>query len=852
MNLDKVNEAIAKRFQAHLPHPYKRRILFWYDEEAEFYPYLDHIDFGSAKLLVIHKNYFEIKHTLEVADTESDYVVYSPEAKPDYRQNWLLDILLYSEEFSADRASIIMDELGIENLGLKEVIRRNIQFFDNKNRFQGLKDLDVPLRSERDIQLAMMTVVCRCKAVDLESILFNIFLDKIEEEDNERFQQISKYPGTDAFWRFVKEYLGYESESPTLKKLFHNLVLTITASQLKRQSPSGWGHFMLPKRNNAQVLVDHWIYHKEHSGLFEQLAEKTFHELEIQKQIQDWQPEECLEADTFSFFDKIIILGIVNKMLDDQEDYETWLSWITNRKSTHWYSSYEDMYRALEAAIELFRFRHRFTGSFPKLAPAEMMEKYAQDYYRADQLYRQFYQYYDKVTNDTLKSLAPKIDDLYCNWFLENLSHTWSDVVEDHLTQRWWIDGVRPQTDFYRYYIKNNVLQKNERDKIFVIISDAMRYEIAKELENELQKELRGETTLEYMQGCVPSFTGLGMASLLPNKEIRINEKNRICVQGIDTATTPHRETILQSAYEGSAALKLLELVSATKEKAREMIRDCRVVYLYHNTIDATGEKPETEMKLFDAVSGAIREITEGVKKIVNSLGTTNVIITTDHGFLFQKSQIHESDKIEKAGIQGIINNRRFLLAEKGDSVDGSLQISLKPIFGNESNFVAYVPRGNIRFKHSGGIHYVHGGASLQEIMIPVLHYTHARKESRKAKETQKAEVKLTNTTKKITNNIFTLQFFQTEKISPKMLPRKLRVSLWDEEGKKVSTEEIIHADRESDRPEDRTFSIRLKLLSGIQNGKYALRLIDDETQMEYDSIPFEVNVGISIDFDDF
>ncbi|MBN2326817.1 MAG: BREX-1 system phosphatase PglZ type A, partial [Candidatus Omnitrophica bacterium] len=118
--------------------------------------------------------------------------------------------------------------------------------------------------------------------------------------------------------------------------------------------------------------------------------------------------------------------------------------------------------------------------------------------------------------------------------------------------------------------------------------------------------------------------------------------------------------------------------------------------------------------------------------------------------------------------------------------------------------------------------------------------------------EAKKVDVVLTNTSKKITNNIFTLNFFQTEKISPKMLPRKLRISLWDEQGKQVSTDEVIHADRISDLAENRTFSILLKLMSGIQNGKYNLRLIDDDTQMEYESIAFDVNVGIMSDFEDF
>ncbi|MEW6234209.1 MAG: BREX-1 system phosphatase PglZ type A [Candidatus Omnitrophota bacterium] len=854
MNLDKISEALAKRFQAPLPPSYKRRILFWYDDEGEFRDDLDKIDFGSAKLLIIDNNYFEIKYTLEVKDAHSHYVVYSPAPKPENSQNWLIDILLYSEKFHADRASIVMGELKIENLELKSVIHENISFFDNKARWQALKDLDAPLTSEREIQLAMMAVVCRCKIANFESILFSVFLDKIDEEENERFLQIAKHPGDKVFWQFVKEYLGCESESPTLKQLFSSLLLTVAAAQLKRKEPSGWTHFMLPKRNNARVLMDNWKNHKEHAALYDYLSEQIFHELELQKQMEGWPPEDCLEVDAFPIFDKIVIRGIVNGLRDDKEDYVTWLSWSAVRKTGHWHGMFADIYMALEAAINLFRFKRRFTGAFPQLSLAETMERYAADYYQADQLYRHFYKYYDNVTNDILKDLAPKIDNLYCNWFLENLTCIWSDAAAENMTKKWSIDGVRPQREFYRFYIKNNVLEKNDREKIFVIISDALRFEIAKELETELLKELRGETTLEYMLGSIPSMTALGMATLLPHKTTTFEENGKIYVDGIDSSSTSNRDAILKKAYPNSAAMKLNDLLSASKEEARELVRDCRVVYVYHNVIDAMGEKPETEMKLFGVADNAIREIVDAVRKIVNSLNTTNVIVTADHGFLFQKSQINESDKIEKAGIIGLIGNRRYLLAEKGVPVDGAMQIPMTYIFGADSNLVAYTPRGNIRFKHPGGIHYVHGGASLQEIVIPVLQYAHARKESRKAKEARKVDVTLTNTTKKITNNIFTLNFFQNEKVSLKMLPRTLSLSLWGmgDKEKQVSTEESIIADRDSDRAEERTFAIRLKLLSGVPNGNYVLRLFDKETLMEYQTIPFEVNVGIASDFDDF
>ncbi|MBN2326491.1 MAG: BREX-1 system phosphatase PglZ type A, partial [Candidatus Omnitrophica bacterium] len=746
MNLQKINQALAKRFEVPVRHPYKRRILFWCDEEGEFLNDLHRIDFGDAKLLVIDNNYFDIKHTLEVKDPESHYVVYSSKPRPEYRLNWLMDIQLYSEEFSADRASIIMDELGVETLSLKPALKENLPFFESKARLQALKDLDAPLTSAKDLQSAILAVVCRCKTVDFQSAMLNIFMDKIDQEENEFYQQIVKYPGEAVFWGFVKERLGYESPDPSLEKLFNSLVLTVVSTQISRPMDQKWGHLYLTKKNNAQILIDYWMNHRENAEVYDYLARQTFHKLEIQKQIEDWPPEECLEADAFDFFDKIIIRGIIQKLLEDQEDYDEWLGWINKRKGTHWHHEFLPVYQALEAAIQLYRFRRRYADNFPKLPPAEMMERYAADYFRADQLYRRFYFYYGKVTSDILKDLSPKVDDLYCNWFLENLSHAWSDVVEENLVERWSIEGVRSQQDFYNFYIKNNVLLKKERGKIFVIVSDALRYEVAKELETKLLKEFRGETQLEFMLGCIPSFTALGMAALLPNKKITLNPQNKICVDGVDVSTTANRDAVLKKAHPGSAAVKLVDLLSASVEKAREMVRDCRVVYVYHNTIDAVGEQSETEEKIFDAAAAAIQEITDAVKKIVNSLSTTNVIITADHGFLFQKSMIQECDKIQKSGVNGIINNRRFLLAEQGDPVEGSLQISLSSILESGADLAAYVPRGSMRFKHSGGSLYVHGGASLQEIVIPVLRYTNIRKQSQKAKEAKKVDVVLTNT----------------------------------------------------------------------------------------------------------
>ena len=59
-----------------------------------------------------------------------------------------------------------------------------------------------------------------------------------------------------------------------------------------------------------------------------------------------------------------------------------------------------------------------------------------------------------------------------------------------------------------------------ERKRAFVIISDAFRYEAAKELTETLNGRYRMNAQLSAMLGVLPSYTALGMASLLPHETL--------------------------------------------------------------------------------------------------------------------------------------------------------------------------------------------------------------------------------------------------------------------------------------------------------------------------------------------
>ena len=112
MDTEKIIQDLNRRFAEPLPEFYKRRIIFWYDEDQEFADKLDDIQISNAKMVVLTgTNNFEVKKLLNVDDTTSNYLVYSPFSYDNQEDNWFLDIELYSEEFRSDLISMWMDEL---------------------------------------------------------------------------------------------------------------------------------------------------------------------------------------------------------------------------------------------------------------------------------------------------------------------------------------------------------------------------------------------------------------------------------------------------------------------------------------------------------------------------------------------------------------------------------------------------------------------------------------------------------------------------------------------------------------------------------------------------------------------
>ena len=100
------------------------------------------------------------------------------------------------------------------------------------------------------------------------------------------------------------------------------------------------------------------------------------------------------------------------------------------------------------------------------------------------------------------------------------------------------------------------------------------------------------------------------------------------------------------------------------RAERRELVSGKEVVYVYHNTIDAIGDKAATENKVFEACEDAIMEISNIIRIIVNDMQGTDIFITSDHGFLYTYSPLTEGDKISKSAFTGKVYEvgRRYAL----------------------------------------------------------------------------------------------------------------------------------------------------------------------------------------------
>jgi len=851
MNLGQIETALKDIFDQPLADGEQRKLVFWVDKDKEFIGDVNQFSIDGVRIHVLtERNQFSTKYLLEEEDPTSSYLIYTNlEMKSE--DNWLMDTVLYSKTFYADRVSLILNELQMDS-SLRTIVKKYEKFFDHKERFRKFQAYNLSSYSEEIIELAIMSVLCHVRTPDFESVLKSVLMDSLDDNDNKYLASFGKYSLLDAFWHFVSTRYGYDRQEKSLKTLFIHLTVTAWSHSVDEVYLANIKDYIATRNKaNALVFVDRWMHHKSDYRTFDEYAEMIEKEIRVAAIVDAMTVDDCKQADTFPYMDRAIIVHIANGIATGLEDYEEYTKLIKLRRVKHYYERYASVYEALYYTVKMHEFYKAHRQGIPQGQAFDLYKAYVKEYHLMDTYYRKFYVAYDQESNnELLKKLKSLVENLYTNWYMGELSTHWSQAVHNEMKQQWSLPGILGQQAFYRSIVAPKI---SSGERVFVIISDAMRYEVAVELSERLNVETTGACDIQTLLGVVPSVTKLGMASLLPHRTLDIDPQGRVLVDGNDSAGLDNRKKIIENKVKDSIAMHAEDVMAMNRAGRREAFKDKKLIYLYHDTIDAMGDKASTEAYTFDAVERAISELFDLVRMIRDDLSATNIIITADHGFVYQRDPLEESDKIEKEGIPAIEVKRRYLLSHETGEKSGLLDINMDSIIQNEHRITTYVPKATIRFKMQGtGVNFVHGGASLQEIVVPLIQYKNIRSGQKNSREIEKVEIKLTSTTRKITNSLFNLAFFQTEKVEDKRIPRTVQIYMADDRDAVISNEETLICDRTFDKPEDRTYKLRfaLKAIPYDKHKKYFLVIKDAETGVAVEKIPFEINLGIVSDFD--
>ena len=453
------------------------------------------------------------------------------------------------------------------------------------------------------------------------------------------------------------------------------------------------------------------------------------------------------------------------------------------------------------------------------------------------------------VLEDLYKTVADYVEKLYKNWYLSTLGGQWTKLIADELAANQRLIGIPNQEDFYRDYVKPIVTSGS---RAFVIISDAMRYEVGVDLTGLLLRETKGSAKITAVQSVLPSVTKFGMAALLPHQKMQITEDVKVLCDEASTEGTENRGKVLNAAHAGDLAITYKTLLSMKQAERREAISNAQVVYIYHNAIDAVGDKVATEDQVFEACEQAIREIKNLVRMITNDMNGTHILITADHGFLYSYKPLEESDKAEKSFVSGHIVelDRRYVIADGDCTADHMLRI---PMTRYQSETTMFAPQENIRMKkQGGGMNFVHGGISLQEMVVPVIDFQNIRASSKKYIDVKKVELQLISQSRKVSNSIFSLDFYQKDAVSGKVAAATYEVYMADASGVAVSDKKTIIADKTSSNGSDRVFRTRftLKSVEFKKTEPYYLTIVLKDSGDTVERIEFMIDIAFVNDFD--
>ena len=800
----------------------RKQLVFYFDENAgdnTFEEELKAIEGAGIKVVTADDNYFELKYKLEMECHGEPVFIYHPFKRPsneELKGYPLLDLLIANRELKLDDVSEFLTQYNLPQ-DKSEIVRRYIKQlrlptnqrklsrilekgqFDEYSLKRGLISINLGFSSMVSKNICM----AKCFDLALDKSEFEKSVEKLKNLELEEklllwFNTLYDTNFTDLTYSHIKEWAS---------KLKYNLIVAPKSTIAKDDS---YGRLKMERTidiTRLQNFYEDWRDHKTLKSKIEPVFEVLGAEIRTEN-ILKWYKEDS----KFGYYTPLMLSSIINGLYKDALNniYDA------KQQSASWRS--DDALTDVQQLEVLFVYHATSAlmilngySSFIFNTPEDFIKEYTTNLYKVDTNFRKAIIAYEEARailyhlDDDAVALYEELNKRYDS-FLTNFNVEWQKMLKDIQFDFHKIK-VDKQFDFYKKHLQGFEY------KMVVIVSDAFRYELGQELCNDLLEEGKMNVEVIPSLASVPSYTNLGMSNLLPNDGMTVEATDfglSFRIDGKTTAST-NRAAILQSVDPASATIGFVEAMSFDLKRGREFFRDNRIVYIYHDWIDAIGDKRGTQHETFEATNKAVQDI----KALLGKLASWNVRharVTSDHGFLYNHNEIKTHNRERLPSTKGFSREHvRFVVAEEFEGAVDGYQMDLRNTTNLDTDLKVLVPRATNRYHIQGniGLQFVHGGASMQELLTPVLVVHRVEKD-----ENETVSFKVIEKTDRIVSNFMKIKLLQDQPVSNELKNNELVFAIYSETGELLSDEVEVNLNSTSSNPRERVFDIVLFLNS--------------------------------------
>lgn len=836
--MSKIAESLNRLFE-------KQRIILWYDEEQNFSQEFEELELDSVEKAIVGNNEFALKYKMLLEKPANKFLLYLPYNRPADEDNWLLDIELSNYLFHTDQEALVLQELEL-SIQYRSWIQQHIEFFKSKERVQKYSLLIDKSDNEEQLTHKLIQLVLNAQTTQLDDLLKAYTQAFISDKSENIDKELQRFGLFLPFWEQVESVYCYR----TTKYSIYDFLLEVFQRNFKPFAGK------VKVNSGTEVLLSGWKDAKSFEPTFKALAKKVESDLNVKSVLDKIPLEELIQEDVFEIIDQQIIKELSVQIRHENLSADRVEQMLKARESKFWYEKYQSFYHSLRYAVWLME----EVKQNKNIQIADYMDgfnKYTSKWYLIDQYYRLFLQHYRETNqNNVLHELFKKVHKVYSNTWLLELSDKWQGVIDK--SEQWYF-GSDSQMQFFKRDVKANYTDKGT--KIFVVISDAFRYECGKSLHDMFAEESRFTSRLSYQVTGLPSYTQLGMASLLPHSQLAFGELDDILADGKSTKGLQARKKVLEENSTVRATTILAEdlmKMASKSEEAKSLVQNHDLIYVYHNRIDKLGDDKTTEDKVIEASKEEINFLKEVARKVSNINGN-HLIFTADHGFVYQHEELEESDFAD-AQINGEIikESRRYVLGSKLTHNHNVVRFSANDLM-IQSDVDILIPKGISRLrKHGSGSRYVHGGSTLQETVVPVLFVA-----CKRADTVSKVDIDILNkASNRITTNIHTVKYYQQQPVGNGMIARTVKsyfaVIDKNEVDRKVISDMFTYTfDSDSKKAEEREVPYKFTISTNLKRSQNVYLIIEEKVERanKWNTIakfPYSLSLAMENDFDDF